>query len=172
MNKVLCDLLGEETYRAFFADYLKNSDRTPDDDLPDEHAYEYELGGADYLDSVLLEASEQFKRPGNLLTTPSVANNTSNEARFAIPKTEEVQQARKARIPKRTQADTKYCLDIWKNWSNYRNSVVNTEQVNKDITALDNSGIQYWMSQFILEVRKKDGSEYPPNTLHHICCGI
>ena len=28
------------------------------------------------------------------------------------------------------------------------------------------------MSWFVLKVRKKDGSEYPPNTLHHICCGI
>ena len=167
----LCDLLGEEMYRAFFTDYLKESDHTPDDDLPDEHAYE--LGGADYLDSVFLEASEQFERPGNLLTTPSVVNYTANATRFAIPKSEEeVQQARKARIPKKTQTDTKYCVDIWKNWSIYRNSVVNTEQVNEDITALDNNGIQYWMSRFVLEVRKKDGSEYPPNTLHHICCGI
>ena len=67
-------------------------DHTPDDDLPDEHAYE--LGGADYLDSMLFEASEQFKRPGNLLTTPSVANHTANVARFPIPKSEEeVQQA-------------------------------------------------------------------------------
>ena len=49
---------------------------------------------------------------------------------------------------------------------------MNTEQVNEDITVLDNTGIQYWMSQFILEIRKKDGSEYPPNTLHDICCGI
>lgn len=105
---------------------------------------------SDYLDSVLLEASEQFERPGNLLTTPSVADHTANAARFAIPKSEEVQKARKARIPKKTQTDTKYCLDIWKNWSIYRNSVVNTEQINEDITALDNNGIQYWMSRFVL----------------------
>ena len=38
----LCDLLGEETYRAYFTNYLSESDHTPDDDL----------GGADYLDSV------------------------------------------------------------------------------------------------------------------------
>ena len=31
---------------------------------------------------------------------------------------------------------------------------MNTEQVNKDITALDINGIQYWMSWYILEVRK------------------
>ena len=137
----LCDLLGEETYRAYFTNYLSESDHTPNDDLPDEHAYD--LGGADYLDSVLLGASEQFE--GNFLTTSSVTNPIAN-ARFATPKSEEVQQARKARIPKKTQTDTKYCVDIWKNWSNYRNSVVNTEQVNEDITALDNNGIQYWMS--------------------------
>ena len=59
----------------FFIDYLKESDHTPHDDLPDEHAYE--LGGADYLDSVLLEANEQFKQPGNFLSTPSVANHTA-----------------------------------------------------------------------------------------------
>ena len=54
--------------------HLKESDHTPHDDLPDEHAYE--LGGADCLDSVLLEANEQFKRPGNFLSTP-VANHTT-----------------------------------------------------------------------------------------------
>lgn len=53
----LCDLLGEEMYRGFFTDHLKDSD----DDLLNEHAYE--LGGADYLDSVLFEANEQFEQP-------------------------------------------------------------------------------------------------------------
>ena len=71
----LCDLLGEEMYRAFFTDYLKESDHTPDDDLPNEHVYE--LGGADYLDSVLIEANKQFEQPDNLLSTPSVANHTT-----------------------------------------------------------------------------------------------
>ena len=28
------------------------------------------------------------------------------------------------------------------------------------------------MCRFVLEVRKKEGAEFPPNTLHHICCGI
>ena len=32
--------------------------------------------------------------------------------------------------------------------------------------------LQHWLSRFVLEVRKKDGSEYPANTLHHLCCGI
>ena len=32
--------------------------------------------------------------------------------------------------------------------------------------------LQRWLCAFILEVRKKDGNVFVPNTLHHICCGI
>ena len=37
---------------------------------------------------------------------------------------------------------------------------------------MTNADLQYWMTCFIMEVRKKDSSSFPPNTLHHICCGI
>ena len=32
--------------------------------------------------------------------------------------------------------------------------------------------MQHWLTLFILEVRKKDGSEFPPNSLYHLVCGI
>ena len=32
--------------------------------------------------------------------------------------------------------------------------------------------MQELLSHFVIEMRKKDGSEYPPNTIYHICCGI
>ena len=32
--------------------------------------------------------------------------------------------------------------------------------------------MQYWLIRFVLEVRKKSGDVYPPNTLHHIVVGI
>ena len=35
-----------------------------------------------------------------------------------------------------------------------------------------NTSLQHWMSRFVLEVRKRDGTEYPPNTLYHIICGL
>ena len=47
-----------------------------------------------------------------------------------------------------------------------------SEHVSQDISALDNESLMHWMCRFVLEVRKKDGTEYPPNTLHHICCGL
>ena len=33
-------------------------------------------------------------------------------------------------------------------------------------------GFGFGMTRFILEIRKKNGDEYPPNTLHHLICGI
>ena len=32
--------------------------------------------------------------------------------------------------------------------------------------------MQYWLSRFIHEARKKNGREYAPNTLYHLACGI
>ena len=39
-------------------------------------------------------------------------------------------------------------------------------------SAITASELQYWLTRFITEVRKKNGVEYPPNTLLHICTGI
>ncbi len=32
--------------------------------------------------------------------------------------------------------------------------------------------MDFWLSKFILEVRKAIGDEYPPNSLYSICCGM
>ena len=37
---------------------------------------------------------------------------------------------------------------------------------------MDAHSLQHWMTHFILEVRKKNSEEYPPNTLYHLVCGI
>ena len=40
------------------------------------------------------------------------------------------------------------------------------------LPAIDRASLAHWLVRFVLEVRKGDGSEYPPNSLHHIVCGI
>ena len=37
---------------------------------------------------------------------------------------------------------------------------------------MDPHTLCYWMERFTLEIRKVNGEEYQPNTLHHIICGI
>ena len=35
-----------------------------------------------------------------------------------------------------------------------------------------NDELAHGLECFVLEIRKKDGAEYSPNSLHHIVCGI
>jgi hypothetical protein len=32
--------------------------------------------------------------------------------------------------------------------------------------------LDYWISKFILEVRRRDGQPYPPNSIYQLCCGL
>ncbi len=32
--------------------------------------------------------------------------------------------------------------------------------------------MDFWLSRFVLEVRKKDREPYPPNTIYQLCCGL
>ena len=116
------------------------------------------------LDRLLLEASENYEQKHDIAET---------QQRFAFPKTEkEVVKAKKASVPKKTQQDTNYCVRLWNQWKQYRNGTTTNEKVPEELTVMGKESVQYWLSRFILEVRKKDGSEYPANSLHHICCGL
>ena len=88
------------------------------------------------------------------------------EQRFAPPKSDkEVEAARKASMPKKTRNDMDYCMRIWMEWKECRN-------IKTETTAMTKVELNEALCRFVLEIRKKDGSEYPPNTVHHICCGI
>ena len=82
----------------------------------------------------------------------------------------EVQQARLQAIPTSTKKDTAWCFNIWRDWS-VANST-DADNIPQDITRLCPEKLTRYISRFILEVRKKDGTEYPPNTLYHIICRL
>ena len=44
--------------------------------------------------------------------------------------------------------------------------------IKTETTAMTTVELNEALCRFVLEIRKKAGSEYPPNTVHHICCGI
>ena len=93
---------------------------------------------------------------------------TASTRRFAPLKSdEELQRARERAVPKKTKQDTKFCINIWDEWSKH---ITGTRIL--PLTEMTNAEMQYRLSQFIGEVRKRDGSVYPPNTLHHIVCGV
>ena len=40
------------------------------------------------------------------------------------------------------------------------------------VTQMTKEEIAHWLTRFVLEVRKKNGDVYPPNTLHHLVVGV
>ena len=111
-------------------------------------------------------------RPGCPTPLSHAASSTpatcSSSRIFAAPKSEEeIKKARSDGVPKKTKQDTEYCVRLWRQ---YRISA--TRVTIPPLEEQSRYELQKWLTPFILEVRKKDGSEFPPNTLHHICCGI
>ena len=127
---------------------------------------------------LLLQASELFEAEFGVESKVEVnVTNSAGGARtaraFAAPKTdEEVAEARSKGVPLKTQKDTAWCIYIWEQWREHRQRTTGVAIL--PTMDLDKSGLNYWLSRFILEVRKQGNppSEYPPNTLYHICCGI
>ena len=91
--------------------------------------------------------------------------------RFAAPKTDTgIIEARKDGVPKKTIQDTKYCKGVWDEWSKSREQSTGTSIA--PLCELTTDELQHWLTRFVLEARKIDGTVYPPNTLHHLCCGL
>ena len=116
----------------------------------------------------LLQASELFEAEvgAESKAEQSVAGGAHTTRTFAAPKTdEEVAEARSKGVPYKTQKDTAWGISIWEQWRKHRQQTTGV--------AIPPT-LDYWLSRFILEVRKQGNSpsEYPPDTLYHICCGI
>ena len=81
-----------------------------------------------------------------------------------------VQQARLSTAPIQTQKDTAWCINIWRR--NGERLVTAQRESSLWYLHTVTPTLQYYLSCFVLEVRKKDGTEYPPDTLYHIVCGV
>ena len=52
-------------------------------------------------------------------------NGRGDSTRFAVPKTDtEIEQAKEKTTPKKTHVDTQYCLRVWEDWRNHRQSLL------------------------------------------------
>ena len=93
-----------------------------------------------------------------------------NTRPFADPKTDKEIDSIVSSVPKKTRDDTNYCIRIWNEWTSFRQQTCS--KVVSAIETLSKSELQYWLQRFVLEVRKRGGTEFPPNSLHHNCSGL
>ena len=102
----------------------------------------------------------------------------SDSVRFgAIGNESDLSKVREERVPTQTRANTKWAVSVWVAWAENRNSKYNIsvsefDQVPIQLNDVRAEELNFWMSYFYLEVRKRNGEKYPPNTLYQLACGL
>jgi len=66
--------------------------------------------------------------------------------------------------------NTRFCYRLWEEWKKHRESTTGVKIPH--ITDMPPQQLQHCLTLFILEVRKRNGDVYPPNSLHHITSGL
>ena len=95
--------------------------------------------------------------------------------RFAQPVSDADEiQVRASALPGNTKASTDWGIRVWSEWPASRVTAdVHREGVVPVTTALlemPSADLAYWMGKFVLEIRKKDGKEFPPKSLYALVC--
>ena len=78
-------------------------------------------------------------------------------------------------IPENTRSATDWGIRVWKDWAGARASSSSSEgrcSVSTPLLLMPVDDFAYWLGKFILEARKKDGTEYPPKSLYALVCSF
>ena len=98
---------------------------------------------------------------------------TSAPPCFAAPKSnKELEEARQNAKSKNMVKSSNWAVNIWKEWTTYRCEICDPMDSPPHLVICTDYQLDYWISKFILEVRRVDGQTYPPNSLYSICCGL
>ena len=108
----------------------------------------------------------------NSASTSTKASQIRKQVRvFAPPLTDnEMERAKRSAIPDSTTADTRYCIKLWNDWCEH--TLKSHGDVIPPLGDLTAKEMSQKLSCFIFQIQKQDGSEFPPDTLHHIVSGI
>ena len=93
--------------------------------------------------------------------------------RFAEPKSDqEVEAARAAAVPKNTAKNMQWATRLWREWGKSRRQRFHPTDCPPHLLLMTNDEMNRWLSLFILEARREDGSVYSPETLYQLSCGL
>ena len=128
---------------------------------------------------------EYYSHPGSLTDDSRAASASTygemcqgNKGRFSKQFfDEELKDKLMEGIPKKTKYNNNWSVNIWREWARQRNKLPETAQekyqkVPEKLEKVTFAELEFWLSRFIVEVRKKDGTLYPSRTLEGIISGI
>ena len=85
----------------------------------------------------------------------------------------ELAKCSKGYVPQNAQANTQWAVNTFKTWVTWRSSAKPTDPVPTDVLTCGNAQVlNKWLSLFVLEARKVDGSRYPTSTLNLLLQGL
>ena len=82
----------------------------------------------------------------------------------------EFEKAKLNSVPEKTRQGTAYCICVWDEWCKHRLQECGKQILPPD--KLQSSELAKHTSSFIFEVRKRNGKEFSPNSLHHLVYGL
>ncbi len=122
------------------------------------------------LNKFFVEASQQLETEAK--------SDKGTSRRFGAPcSSGDIEVIKKSRVPRKTQANTSWPLNIWREWAACRlktglSSEEHAHKLDGDITKMDTAAVSFGIQRFVLEARKGDGKSYSPDSLYQLCCGL
>ena len=85
---------------------------------------------------------------------------------------EETDMITKGYLPMNTQRSTAWSMKVFQEWK-YSRSTDDDGECPSDLFEVgDPDNLNFWVPQFINEVRRADGDPYPPRTIHQLLAGL
>ncbi|KAK3728970.1 hypothetical protein QZH41_000475 [Actinostola sp. cb2023] len=126
------------------------------------------------IDTVVAKSLESSDYLGNNEDLQKVTNENS----VTLLTMKEIDKTNKERISKKTYESTMWSFNVFKNWAKYRNQhIMDLDEQYPFVPVVDLKNtsaneMNYWLTRFILETNKGDGTPYPANSLYMIACGL
>ena len=131
------------------------------DDITDEEKTEIEQESKPQCSSSERETNDGLDSPIDVKDSSRFGGQTSDVDFTAIQREFE---------SKNTRKNTTWALRIWHSWRDQNMKATN--EVIPDLETMDATTLNFFLSRFVLESRKKDGNPYPPKSLYYIMCGL
>ena len=113
----------------------------------------------DAFDALSTHAHADFSASSALVPPPPNQPHPTTTARFGELKTDaDLEEAKKKAVPKNTNKNTNWAVNIWKQWSSHRRQVCTSySDWPTHLLTTQPTELNYWLSKIVLEVRKANG---------------